>query len=202
MTITYSELRKIQRICRDNTGLYDLGDDFLARVASYVSEKKDMIAKNKDKANPFSEEMRVKVQDELKNALKVVDDIFQTREKKTIYRAILSAKKEKPIYDTTNMLEHEKALFKKMIEYIKCHREKTSDRIMNAEKVKKGNDVVLKTKSVMFLEGIPEFVWNDKKYGPFPQEGVENLPEELANLLVKREKAEEVKKNEDSKKPE
>jgi len=200
MTLTYTELRKIQRICRDSTGLYELDDDFMGKVSMYLAEKKEIMSKNKDKGNPFSEEMKTKVQEEMKNALKVVNDIFQMREKKVIYRAILSAKKEKPIYDTSRMLEHEKELFNKVVKYLIDYRKKISVQILDAEKVKvkKEENVVVKAKFIRFTEDVPEFVWENEKHGSFEKEDMANLPEELADLLIKREKAVEVSENENT----
>ena len=48
-------------------------------------------------------------------------------------------------------------------------------------------------KLIRFLQEIPQFVGTDlSTYGPFDKEDIANLPSEIAELLIKKEKAEEI----------
>ncbi len=190
--ITYSEIRNMQRREKESSSIQDLGDDFLQEISEYLQDKKNIISKNKKDNNPFSKEMEERARVEMENAIRVVDILFQLREKKIIYHAILSAKKEISIHNTSNMLEHEKKLFEKTLDTVKQHRNNVSKAITSAEKVKKGEGVG-KTKLVRFLDDVAPFVWNNKSYGPFSKEDMGNLSEELSDLLTKRGKVEEIK---------
>ena len=114
--ITYSELRKFQRLERENQALQDLGEDFPEKVREFIREKKSMIKEGED---PFVKEMNERVREELKNALRVIDDIMLTRERKVVAHALLSSKKDKATYNLSNMLEHEKKLFFSVLEAVK-----------------------------------------------------------------------------------
>jgi len=187
--ITYSELRKFQRLERENQALQDLGEDFPEKVREFIREKKSMIKEGED---PFVKEMNERVREELKNALRVIDDIMLTRERKVVAHALLSSKKDKATYNLSNMLEHEKKLFFSVLEAVKRARQEFKDAISSSqagrEKVKK--ETSFGKKMVRMLEDIPSFTWRGRVYGPFKREDVANLEEELAELLVSRGKAE------------
>ncbi len=187
--ITYSELRKFQRLERESQALQDLGEDFLEKVKEFIREKKSMIKEGED---PFVKEMNERIREELRNALKVIDDIMLTRERKVVVHALLSSKKDKATYNLSNMLEHEKKLFFSVLEAVKRARQEFKDSISSSqekrEKVKK--ETSFGKKMVRILENIPSFTWRDRTYGPFKREDIANLEEELAELLISRGKAE------------
>lgn len=198
--ITYSEIRNLQRKEKESTSLQDLGQDFIGELAEYIQDKRKILSKNKEQGNPFSEEMESKARSEMENALRVIDMLFQLREKKIIYQAIMSAKKDVKIYNTSNMLDYEKSLFEQTLKLIKSHRKKISHELSSQEKIKK-EEKVSKTKMLRLTGDVNSFVWEGEEYGPFKKEDAVNLSEELADLLIKRGKAEEIK-NEDTKKTE
>ncbi len=191
--ITYSEIRNMQRRERETTSLQDIGGDFIEKFSEYLKDKKEIVARNKDESNPFAAEMEKKAREEMENALKVVDSLFQLREKKIIYQAILSAKKDIKIYNTSNMLKQEKELFENVLDIIRKHRKRISQEISSSEKIKKEEKVL---KTIKFNDSIASFVWKEEKYGPYEIGEEVQLPEELAELFIERGKAEEVVKNE------
>jgi DNA replication initiation complex subunit (GINS family) len=195
--ITYSEIRNMQRREKESTSIQDLGEEFLVNLGGYIEDKKKIISKNKDDSNPFSKEMEERARAEMENAIRVIDDLFQMREKKIIYQAILSAKKDVRIYNTSNMLEHEKELFESTLELIRKHRKGISQTITSLEKIKKEKEVD-KTRLVRFSEDVASFLWKEKQFGPFSKDDLTNLSEDLAGLLVRRGKAVEVVENENT----
>ena len=80
--ITYSEIRNVQRMEKESNNLQDLGENFLVELSEYINDKKKIILKNKDDSNPFSKEMDDRARSEMENALRVIDMLFQMREKK------------------------------------------------------------------------------------------------------------------------
>ena len=50
-----------------------------------------------------------------------------------------------------------------------------------------------KTRLVRFLNSVPKFMGEDLNiYGPFDAEDISHLPNEVASLLIKRKRAEEI----------
>jgi DNA replication initiation complex subunit (GINS family) len=57
-------------------------------------------------------------------------------------------------------------------------------------------DTINKTKLIRFLTAVPQFMGEDMKdYGPYEEEDVANVPEGIANLLIEKERAEEINEN-------
>jgi hypothetical protein len=50
------------------------------------------------------------------------------------------------------------------------------------------------SKLLRFLAPVPQFIGIDmREYGPYEEEEVAKLPSEIANLLIQKERAEEIK---------
>ena len=57
----------------------------------------------------------------------------------------------------------------------------------------KKEDEERKIKMVRFLQAVPQFIGDDLiVYGPFENEDIASLPRDVANLLIKKTKAEEI----------
>jgi len=100
--LTFEELRSIQKKGRINDSLQNLGPNFLERVAQYLQLKRNL-----------SDKLSTK---EYENAVRVMADIFEIRERKIIRLASLSARTKIPV---KNLTEHEKTFFENMKEEFK-----------------------------------------------------------------------------------
>ena len=175
-TITFELIRKIQREEQSSPKLIKLPENFFEKVASYLQHKRELIEKKEDR----------KVALEIKNIERLVENIFNRRERKIINQAIITARTQIP---PENLTQEEKEFFENLVELIKKRRKEKLEKIF---KIPKKEEVEL----VVFKEDVPEFVGADgKSYGPFKKGDIAKLPEENIKILIKRGIVEKFKVN-------
>ncbi len=194
--ITYSKIRDIQREENGKNIFHKLPEGFVEQLQTYIKEKKELLDKNKDKNNVFSQDLYNRVEHEIKNALRAIESIFYARQKKIIDKAFLSAKTSSKI-ELKNLLDFEKRLYEKvykiMNEYkkdyiIKILEGKNFKRRKDSSKNKENNNMLIR-----MLEKVPKFRGNEKKVlGPFKKGDVVNINKDVASFLVKKGKAEKI----------
>jgi DNA replication factor GINS len=171
-TITFEVIRRIQREEQSSPKLVKLPENFYATVSEYLNRKRSM--KNKDR----------KVVLEIKNVERLVEDIFNRRERKIINSAIITARTGIP---PENLTDEEKEFYQNLVEIIKRRRDSKLRKILEEKK----EEFV---SMVIFKEDVPEFLGVDeKKYGPFKKGDIAKLPEENVRVLLQRGLVEEFK---------
>jgi DNA replication factor GINS len=169
-TITYELIRKIQREEQESTKPAKLPENFFGAVAQYLEQKRKL----EDK----------KAAIEIKNVERLVEDIFNRRERKIINLAIIGARTNIP---PENLLEEEKNFYEQLVEIIKKIRREKLESILKGEKKEIATLVI-------FKEDVPQFVGADEKiYGPFKKGDIAKLPEENVKILLSRNIVEEVR---------
>ncbi len=170
-TITFELIRKIQREEESSPKLTKLPENFYQNVKNYLEQKRKISEKMEDR----------KVSIELKNVERVVEDIFNKRERKIVMQAVNHARVGLSV---ENLTEEEKNFFEKIVAIIKERREKILSELF--EKREEG------VRLVVFKEAVPQFVGVDlKTYGPFEKGDIAKLPEENAKLLLEKGLVEE-----------
>jgi DNA replication factor GINS len=168
-TITYELIRKIQREEQRDTKPTKLPENFFEAVAQYIEKK----LKTEKKSGL-----------EIKNVMRLIEDIFNRRERKILNLAIIGARTNIP---PENLLEEEKVFYDQLVNLIKKRREEKLEKILRGEKKEFATVVV-------FKEDVPQFVGVDEKtYGPFKKGDIAKLPEENVKILLARNVVEEVK---------
>jgi DNA replication initiation complex subunit (GINS family) len=122
--ITYKELRNFQRLERENNDLQDLGPTFMADVLGYLNEKREALKDSKGKESIFSKDAQTEIRSELRNAIVVIQDIYERRERKILGQAVLAVKTDSSVQDTTKMLDFEKEMYSEMIGLLRRYRGK------------------------------------------------------------------------------
>jgi len=169
-TITFELIRKIQREEQRVPKLTKLPENFYANVKSYLKQKRRLADK--------------KVALELKNVERLIEDVFNRRERKILNQTIITARTEIP---PENLTKEEKDFFEKITGLIKERRRSELDSLLTQ---KKEEFVSL----VVFKQDTPEFVGADEKvYGPFKRGDIAKLPEENVKVLLERKIVEEFK---------
>jgi DNA replication factor GINS len=169
-TISYELIRKVHREEQESSKPTKLPENFFEAVAQYIEQKKKL----EDKKSAL----------EVKNVERLVEDIFNRRERKIINFAIIGARTNIP---PENLLEEEKEFYQKLVEIIKKRREEKLKKIFEGGK----KEV---TTLVVFKEDVPQFLGADEKlYGPFKKGDIAKLPEENVKILLERNVVEEVK---------
>ncbi|RLJ09813.1 MAG: hypothetical protein DRP15_02310 [Candidatus Aenigmatarchaeota archaeon] len=160
--LTFEMIRKFAHEEKTSSKLVELPKDFFKEVKDYL-ERKSQVERSKEDLW------------ELESARMVLNDLLEMREKKILIAAFYYVKSGvKP----ENLIGAEKEFFKKVVESIKELREKRKEEMSDEKK---------NLTTVAFLESLPAFVGTDMKtYGPFNKGDIATLPEDVAELLLKK----------------
>lgn len=209
VVLTYETLYEILRKEKIRQGLQKVDDNFITDVLTYLKDKQqsydDTIAKN----DIFSQSEREKLATQIKNAKKIIRDLYDLRERKIINMGINHSRTQSHIVDTEHLLQHEKQLFESIHSLLNLNRQSVLKNIMELRIPEHGLDVPIKRpaqpvqktekkeetgkKSVKFLEDVEQFVGEELElYGPYKAKDSAQLPQEVAEVLIRQGKAAEL----------
>jgi len=172
--ISFEYLRKILNEEKKSQNLTKIPDDFYETVRMYIEGKKKLAKEKKDEI-------------ELRNIERIVENIFNLRERKIINFAIMAARAG---VQPSNLTSEEKQLFQKVLEILK-ERRGILDRIKLALEGETKKEIEI---LVVFKQDFPAFVGIDgQTYGPFKKGDIAKLPEENRRILVSKGIVEEFK---------
>lgn len=212
VVITYETIFELLRREKDREALQKLEKTFFQDILDYLKERKDILINQKSSlTNP---EERKKNEKQFQNIKKLVSDFYDRREKKIISMALDKSRTKEDLADTSTLLEEEKNLFEKLVRLLNENRSNVLYRVLDLEttkkeeekeetetekKVKDIEEEDKKEKSalmVRFIHAVPKFIGKElEEYGPFEEEEITNLPEEIANVLIKKGRAEEIRES-------
>ena len=180
-TISYKHLREIHQKEKNSPLICKIDDDFYQRLKEYFENLEDEYSSIKDKSSPKAKLLR----DEIENAKRIAESIYEQREKKIVQAALVERKGGRPNID--NLTSSEKKLFESITRDLKegyksifCSKNSTE-----REKEDKEENILVKIN-----QDIPEFVDSDGNKYNLKKEDIVTLPKEIANALIKREVAE------------
>ncbi|MCC5994437.1 MAG: hypothetical protein LM587_02510 [Candidatus Aenigmarchaeota archaeon] len=169
--ISFEFLRKILNEERKSQNLTKLPDNFYENVKVYLEEKRKAVRERKDEI-------------ELRNIERIVENIFNLRERKIVNFAIMSVRAG---VQPSNLTEDEKIFFNRLVEILK-------ERRTLVEKIKSNEEKKELEILVVFKQDFPAFVGIDgQTYGPFKKGDIAKLPEENRKMLVAKGVVEEFK---------
>ncbi|HLC50177.1 MAG TPA: hypothetical protein VJI97_02010 [Candidatus Nanoarchaeia archaeon] len=188
---------------KDRTDLQKLEPSFFNDTISYIKEKKKILEAKTD--SPFANEEIKKTERQLENIYKIIKELYGRREKKIITMAMDRSRTQSNLIDTSVLLKEEKVFFDTLTALLDTYREQILLAVLNERipflqgfEYKKQKEevklVVKSTKLVRFTGHVPKFVGTElEEYGPFEEEDIANLPIEIADVLINKSKAEEMK---------
>jgi len=183
--ITYQEIYDILRKEKYNEALQPLPKNFLADVAIYIKEKKEIVNREQQGKNLFSDTVRM-TRKQLDNALTIIKEIIAIRERKVLNLAFTASMTGISKRDTEYLLKHESELFEITTQKLEQNQQEVI-RNLNGDISGEKN---LKNLFIRFKEDIPAFLdANSKELGPFNNGDVANLPQEIAKILIDDNKA-------------
>jgi len=215
--ITYETLYEILRREKFRTDLQKLDSSFLLDVAEYFKNKEAILKSQENKDSIFASREVEKTRTELKNIRRIINELYERRERKIIQLALLAVRGS--ICDTSAMLNSEKELFESLKEVLNRYKSSALSFVFGEmqienvvlpvsieqkplkreEKIKEDNTANMRF--VRFLCSLPEFVGPDlKSYGPFEEGSMAELPVGVVEMVVGNKSAELVEDNETSKK--
>lgn len=208
INITYETLFEILKREKDTADLQKLDSSFFDDFVDYLNEKKKLLEKED---SLFSYDEKKKVEKQIDNARRIIKDIYERREKKIMGIALIKSRTKSDVMDKSAFLEHEKKIFNEIVRVMDLFRKGIIHNVilgkrpseLKAENKDIGRDGSAgkdagqgssATKLVRFLHSVPKFVGKElEEYGPFEEEDIANLPSEIADLLIGKERVEEIK---------
>ncbi|MBI2650997.1 hypothetical protein HYX01_00850 [Candidatus Woesearchaeota archaeon] len=206
VNLTYETLFELLKRERDITELQKLDATFFNNFVDYLNEKKEMLNKED---SLFSYDEKKKVERQIENARKLIKEMYERREKKILNLALIRSRTKSNVMDTSSLLESEKRLFDEIVNVLNAFRSEIISNVIEGRYASKGalekNQEKAETtetgkidenhaKLVRFLYPVPKFVGKElEEYGPFEEEDIANLPADIADVLVNKGRAEEIK---------
>jgi len=168
--ISFEYLRKILNEEKNSSNLTKIPENFYELVSEYIRTKMKVVRDKK-------EEM------EVRNMKRIVENIFNIRERKILNAAAIYVRiGVKPV----NLTKEEELTFFRICEVLKERREiiERINKIIEGEREKE--------KMIVFKQDFPSFVGSDGLiYGPFKKGDIAKLPEEDMKDLIEKNVAEE-----------
>ncbi len=208
--VTLETLYDMLRNEKKREDLQQLDPLFYINVVTYLREKKAILEQARSHDNIFAAGDREKTEYELRSIQRILREIYEKREKKIIDIALNKSKTGSEIIDTSAMLREEKEFYEQVLETLDKYRSGVLQNLLAAELpsfsgtasffnpppkvapvvafVSSGEPVKIK-----FLHPTPKFIWKDlKNYGPFESGDETEIFPEVADLLVRKGRAEKV----------
>lgn len=193
--ITYDTIYEKLRLEKVHPELQELDKNFLKDLAEYIKEKKDILNSQEQKDNVFAKIEIEKTKKQLRSINRILKELYEKRENKIIELALIASRTKQENIQWDTLLPEEKLLFETLVKDLNKFRE---DILINTQENNKPKDINTsieeKNKLVRFLHPLPKFVGTDLQiYGPFEEQDIANIPEEIAEILIKNQRAEILK---------
>lgn len=212
--VTYETLYELLRLEKQRDEIQPLDKSFLMDTLNYLREKQQILDEAEQKQDLFSTDEREKTQLQLVNIRKIIRELYERREKKIIEMALNKSRTKSNIIDTTPLLLHEQCLFNSIVAVLDSYRSNVLHNILNLKEPtlqEQDNSLPVKPenhqattqpqppknkagiKLVKFTQPVDQFVGKELElYGPFQPEQQEQLPTEIADILISQGSAIEV----------
>ena len=167
-----------------------------------------MLSSAQAKLDDFSEDDKENAEKQLKNIMRILKELYDKRERKIVTMALYKARTNANIVDTSSLLENERQFFKELTDIFSKYRNNFLHGLSEAKKRKsmkikieeeqeeeqeEQEENKTEVKVVRFLHAVPKFMGKELEvYGPFDEEDVASLPIDIADLLIKKGRVEEL----------
>lgn len=220
--ITLETLYDILRNEKKKEDLQKLEESFFQDVVNYLKEKHTMLESKKPEQDLFASGERQKLEYELRSIKRILKEIYEKRERKMIDIALNKSKTDSDLIDTSAMLKAEKQFYQQLLGILDDYRKGILLNLFRGELPSVEKPIFTEKKSwegerkaepnqfnqlqpnlykesspgmskIKFIRATPSFVWKDLKvYGPFEQGDETEIFTEVADLLVRKSRAEKV----------
>lgn len=180
--------------------LIELEENFYERCSSLIKNLiKDLEEIDKYKHDDLDTYLKLlnKKEKSLLGAKKTIETLIYLRLDKLLDIALFSVKKKSFLKKPKGLTKEELLFLERIIKEINLFNTKVIEKILEGKKIDYENIEEKKENSkkipVVIKEYVPQFVGdNFKIYGPFEPQEIVNLPEQSANILIKKNKAEKL----------
>ncbi|MEK6828420.1 MAG: hypothetical protein AABX78_03650 [Nanoarchaeota archaeon] len=202
--ITYETLFELLQREKERNDLQRLEPNFFNDVIGYIKDKKRIL---EAKDSTFAKEEIKKTERQLENIYKILKELYERRERKIISIALDKSRTKSNLIDTTALLKEEKVIFDALTSLLDAYRDSILYSVLNEkmpfmhqinnkreEEFKTALELKKPIKLVRFMSPVSKFVGPElEEYGPFEEEDIASLPVEIADLLISKGRAEEIR---------
>lgn len=192
--INYKVLRKIQQMEKITPTLTKIDSDFYDASSNYLKYLNERLEKEK------SYQKQILLKDEIHNTNKIMNNIYEQREKKILLAAVSKVRGGNP--NLENLVNVERKLFDSILELMTYTRKEIiknkskkdkKEETEAIEPIKEKKEQVNINSIVMVKEDIPEFIGTDMKKYNLRKGDLISLPKDMSDTLSKRDAVREVK---------
>jgi len=221
INITYETLFDLLRREKNRAELQKLSETFFEDANSYIKEKHAILKDQQMKIGMSAIAEKEKTSKQIENINSMLKGLFERRQQKIVEMAIIKSRISSDTTDYSALLKEEREMFDELVEllhrfkkqvllrlvtkpeFVEPKQEKKEPELTKAEKLETAEETepetkaeeLEKTKLIRFIYSVPRFVGRHLEvYGPFEEDDTANLPEEIADILIKKGRAEEIKK--------
>lgn len=218
--ITLETLYDILRNEKKKEDLQKLESSFFFDVVAYLREKQALLEIKREGENIFAAGEKEKLEYELRSIRRILKELYEKREKKILEIAMNKSRTGSDIIDTSSMLREEKEFYNQILQSLDHYRRgvllnlfraelpSVNDQVQRVElgleqrkeqiraelqqntKLEETTPIMMK---IRFTHATPSFVWkNMKVYGPFDVGEETEIFPEVAELLVRKGRAEKL----------
>lgn len=195
--LTYETLFEILRLEKNKGELQQLDKTFFKDFTEYLAEKSEMMRNENDQSKLFGEQENLKTLNELTNIKKIIKELYEKRERKIIDLVINKSRTNSNLVTNTNLLPEEMTLYDALLKVLNENRVNILHSALDINKItlqKAQSNTNKELKIVKFKQDVNKFVDKElKPYGPFKINDIAPIPQEIAQILIQKDKVEEVK---------
>jgi len=202
--ITYETLYDLLRREKNRPELQKMPDNYISDLLNYLKKKKEILQSQEQKKSIFTTIEVQKTRKQVESIQKIIKELYERRETKIIQLAMISSRTNIETEEKSVMLAEEREFYDSLMKKLDYYRENVLYQLSNCNQPKikindKPKDLKIdekpkkSTKSIQILTNIPKFIGTDlESYGPFEQKETIEMSIEIADLLIKQEKAKEI----------
>ena len=217
--LTYDKLFDYLREERNSVQLQKLPSSYYSDVINYLKNKEGSIDSLRSSGSLTVDNSVI----QLNNAKKIIQNIYERREKKILLLALNKSRTQSSLIDTSGLLPEEKIFFKQICVLLDHFRGEILNKILNkdlpnvdnekdaiepeihesvSESEASSNDSLdseaSSLVSIKFSQYVDKFVGSDLDIlGPFNEGDIERLPSEVADVMISKGFAEKIEISED-----
>lgn len=202
LAISYDLLFDILRYEKSREDMQSLDKDFFKKVVEYLKQKDaSMLSIN----TPTTERELTRIQ--VNNIKKILQEIYDRRERKIINLALYKVRTGSEMINTTVLLEEERIMFDNLYLLFSKYKSSILDNILNhkmpfaenmdAPKSEQKKETFYDPEqivSIRFIKPVPKFLGPElDTYGPFEEQDIASMPYKIATILISKNNAEQIR---------
>lgn len=200
--ITFQSIYDMVRKEKTSEEIQELHPDVFKQLTSYLKTKIQIYKNSKNRGLNPGELEKMKVQ--IVSARKLIKELYERRERKILHLAINKSRTKSDIIDDSTLLNEEKLIFDDVTEILDKYRQDILLNLVNArlpfgkkeetKPIENKEETKSETMLIRFTSSVQKFLGlKEEIYGPFEPGDIASIPNEIAEVIIKRERGELVK---------